>query len=183
MKRFKVTPGFVCLCCLLGWYRWQLFLAFLSAVILHEAGHFLALLLCRVPVLRIELGAAGAVMQTGLCSYGKELLCAAAGPLCSLLAMVGSIRCLPEFAVLNALLAVGNLLPVYPLDGGRILWAALLLRIEPERSRRIVRAVTGVTLCALMLLACWMTIVLQAGMWPVFAAMVVLRRAGRLSDL
>jgi len=183
MKRFKVTPGFVCLCCFLGWYRWQLLGAFLLCAAIHEAAHLLALRLCRVPVYGVELGAGGAVMHTGLSTYGRELLCAAAGPACSLLAAAITLRSHPSFAVLNGLLAAGNLLPIYPLDGGRMLRAALLLRLEPQRAAAVVRKTAGITLCLLMVLACWMTVSLQAGLWPVFAALVVLRRAGRWCDL
>ena len=104
---------------------------FFAAAAVHELGHLLCLRLCRVPVLRLRLSAAGAELETGPMPPRRALLCAAAGPGANLLAGAALLRCAPRFSLLCWMLAGFNLLPVWPLDGGRML-AALLPRQAEE---------------------------------------------------
>lgn len=178
MKRIEVTPGFCALLCVFAWQDGPLCLAFLISVLCHEAGHFFALKLCGVRISGVSFRLTGAMICTGPASYGRECLCASAGPAASLLVSGISLRFLPRFAVLNGLLAVVNLLPLYPLDGGRILRAALASRLSTEQMERVIRLVTYGTCGLLMLLACWLTAAKQAGIWPIFAALLILCRVG-----
>ena len=74
-------------------------------------------------------------------SYGRELFCALAGPAVNVLLAVVSARGSGErqllFAGINLALALFNLLPLPPLDGGRALLCALCLHTEPDRARRL----------------------------------------------
>lgn len=133
---------------------------------------------CRVPVRRVLFKISGAVIEGSFRSYSQEFLCAAAGPAAGALLAVLMHRHAPELAILSVLLTVVNLLPIYPLDGGRMLRAALLQRLEEARVRQILSACTFVTCCLLMLGVCWVTIWLQAGVWPMFAALIILWRVG-----
>ena len=127
--RFQVTAGAAVFYPVLyffdstGWFS-----ALLPAVIAHEAGHALALRCCgsSIQTLRLEV--------TGLCMECSELfhpqmeaICAAAGPAAGLL-WVWIMDWFPgEWPQLSKELSLGlslfNLLPVLPLDGGRILLA------------------------------------------------------------
>lgn len=95
----------------------------LLAAAVHELGHLLALWAFGVPVVYIEVGAGGARIGTGSMEARQELVCALAGPAAGAL-LVLCWRWLPR----TALLALGhtafNLLPVYPMDGGRAVQAA-----------------------------------------------------------
>lgn len=176
-RRLEITFGFCAAVCALGWLNGQLTLWLLICIAAHEMGHLAALRLCGIPVLGLRLSLTGAVIRTGLMAYGQEAICAAAGPGASLLLGVVLLRVVPEAGMLSLGLAAVNLLPLYPMDGGRIL-AALLLRAAPERAYRVLSRVSFAVCGILMLLACWAAAVLQMGLWPVFAALILLCRAG-----
>ena len=124
MKRLELRPGFVFLACL-SFYLWpgRVFRSWALLCALHEAGHLAALALCGVRVERIRLRALGAVIETGPCSHRAEALCALAGPAVNLIAFFALRRSCPGAALISLALALCNLLPVYPLDGGRALRA------------------------------------------------------------
>lgn len=164
--------------CLLGWLNLRLCGRFCLCVLIHELGHGLAMAACRIPVRRVSLRISGAVIEGSFRGYGQELLCAAAGPTAGAILAALLYRRAPELAVLSALLTAVNLLPLYPLDGGRMLKAALLLRLEESRVRQILSVCTWITCGLLMLGVCWLTIWLQAGVWPMFAALAILWRVG-----
>lgn len=164
--------------CVFGWLDTELCGWFLLGMLLHELGHLLVLRVCGVAVRGIRIGISGAVIESGCSSYGKEFLCAAAGPAVNILLAAVVLRAVPVFAMVNTALAAVNLLPLYPLDGGRMLRSVLLLRCSQERAEKIVHWVTMGTCLTLMVLACWGTVSLQAGIWPIFAALVLLWRAG-----
>lgn len=94
-----------------------------AAAGVHELGHLIVLWMLDVPVYGIELGLSGAVIRTGPLEQREELWSALAGP------MAGAMVCLfwrwcPEAAVCAAVQTLFNLMPLYPLDGGR-LWLAM----------------------------------------------------------
>lgn len=182
MRGIRVTPGFAAALCLLGWCDLRLCGLFLLALALHEAAHLTALALFRRPVLGLTLSAGGAKIETEALTLRQEALSAAAGPLINLLSGALTLRCVPAFSAVSLGLAAVNLLPLYPLDGGRILRAALLSRLPPERTERILRLAVWLTCSTLMVGACWLTVWRQAGLWPIFAALVLLCRAGNAAS-
>lgn len=182
MRGIRVTPGFAAALCLLGWCDLRLCGFFLLGLTVHEAAHLTALALFRRPVLGLTLSAGGAKIETEALTLRQEALSAAAGPLVNLLSGALTLRCVPAFSAVSLGLAAVNLLPLYPLDGGRILRAALLSRLPPERTERILRLAVWLTCSTLMVGACWLTVWRQAGLWPIFAALVLLCRAGNAAS-
>jgi len=115
-------------------------LLFFGSVLLHELGHSVLALREGVPVKSITLFIFGGVAQIGRepPTAGAEFRIAIAGPLTSLglAALFGGLGALlADYAVLaaplsylgsiNLLLALFNMIPGFPLDGGRVLRATL----------------------------------------------------------
>lgn len=174
----RISYGFCAMICLLGWLDEKLCFWFLTAGAIHEMGHVLYLTVRKIPITGFALRASGAVLQIPQLPYGQEAAAAAAGPAASLLLGLILLRYASLGAVISFLLGGVNLLPLFPLDGGRILQAILFSVLPSERAERWMLVINHVVCCALMLAACWVTVRLQAGIWPIFAALVLLWRVG-----
>lgn len=125
MKGPEISPGAVIFWALLllvlpvSW----LGAAFLAAAA-HEAGHLLALSFLGGRGRLRHLGAFGAVIEAENLSPAGEFFCAAAGPAVSLL--LGSLLPLmPRISLCGLAQGLFNLLPLYPLDGGRMVYCLL----------------------------------------------------------
>lgn len=130
-KQFPIEfyiSGSACIygCLLLILLPIELVTAIFAAAAIHEICHILALCLFRVPLLGISLCIGGTQIHTPPLQPVPELLCTAAGPLGSLMCLL-LIRRFPLLAVCALIQGLFNLLPVYPLDGGRILHCFCLL--------------------------------------------------------
>ena len=142
----------VTLATLLLWKAYGL--AVLSAVLLHECGHWITAKLCRVPVAGFRFGFGGLRMHmTGLVSYGTEFAVAAAGPIVNLLfwlMLPSSPEKLPAlwaddllfFREASLYLGLFNLLPIGTMDGGRLLRVVLSVMLSPQIAEAVTRYLT-----------------------------------------
>lgn len=114
-------------------------LAAATAAVFHELCHAGAIYALGGRVYSLRIGITGAVMETELDGRGREALAALAGPGGSfLLVLLG--RWIPRVAVCAAIQGLFNLLPLYPLDGGRALRRGLE-GFLPEGKIRLVEGV------------------------------------------
>lgn len=104
----------------------ELTFSFCLAAAIHEAGHILSLLFFHVPIWGICLHIGGATIQTAPVTPKEELVCAAAGPITSILCAM-MIHRFPLLGICALIQGVFNLLPLFPMDGGRILRSLCIL--------------------------------------------------------
>ncbi len=151
--------------------RWLL--AWLAAAAFHELCHYLAVVLCGGHVNRILLGIHGAVMEVTPISPAKECICALAGPAGGLLLLVFA-RWIPLTAVCAFLQSVYNLLPVFPLDGGRAVRCFIKRWLPNAFGVRLGQWVEWIALTLPILAGLYAAMVLNLGIIPLFAAAVLL---------
>jgi Zn-dependent protease len=145
------------------------------SVLLHELGHSIVAQRHKVPVPSITLFLFGGVSQIGAepPSANAEFLIAAAGPLVSLIlailfylvqplvAGVEPLLGLAKYlAYVNLALALFNLIPGYPLDGGRVFRAIVWAITRNMRRSTIIAANTGRLFAFLFIFA---------GVWQMFS--------------
>ncbi|MBQ5770973.1 MAG: hypothetical protein IIW08_07340 [Clostridia bacterium] len=122
----------------------------LAALSVHELSHILTAVILRAKIDEIELmpfGAAMRLYELWQISPGKLMLIALAGPMANLifsgflsLFLFFCPRFAPQispFLFSGILIALVNLIPALPLDGGRFLSALLALRMKRTRAVRI----------------------------------------------
>ena len=128
-RRLDLTPGFPAFLAAV-WYfdSCGIFWPFLAAMTVHELVHAAVLLLLGGGIESVRLSFAQVELRTGLLSDRTELWSTAAGPGINLLCGWLFRRWMPAFAAVSLLLALFNLLPVWPLDGGRLLRTLLRMR-------------------------------------------------------
>ena len=121
-----------------------------ASVFLHELGHVVVARALGMQVRRVVLqflGGASEIVEENPGRPDRDFMVAMAGPLCSvLLAGIGAAiapafdtRTVPwlfteGFAWVNALVAAFNLLPGFPLDGGRVL-LSIVWRLTDDKNR------------------------------------------------
>jgi len=103
--------------------------AFIAAAF-HELCHVVAVRLCGGRIDRLQIGDRGAVIQTNALTAWQQLLCILSGPMGSLVLFL-FVRWIPRIALCALFHAVYNLLPIYPLDGGRAIRCLLHMKNRP----------------------------------------------------
>jgi Zn-dependent protease len=141
-------------------------LAVFGSVLLHELGHALTARLYGIETRRITLSPLGGLAQLegGALSPRAELWVALAGPLTSfalagvfftLAAVTGSFSPTSFVGGLgwaNLMIAAFNMLPAFPMDGGRVFRAALAKRVGYRRATETAAKVGRAAAIGMMLL-------------------------------
>ena len=169
MIRVDAFACFFCALLLLTLPAAWVFAAVFAAAF-HELCHVLAILLTGNEVHAICIGMAGAEIRTEFQNRRQELLCALAGPVGSLM-LVPLYHSFPRLALCGAVQGLFNLLPVYPMDGGRIL-ACILEGWVPQHRERILRWTEGAVLAAAIIVC----IRFSLGVFPMIVSFLLICR-------
>lgn len=145
--------------------RWLL--SALLAAALHELAHLTAIRIVGGRIDRVRIGSHGAKIETVLPGNWQELFCAAAGPAASL-SLLFLCPVAPRLALCGLIQGVFNLLPIYPLDGGRML-RCLLCRAFPEKGEKISEGIGTVLSGGLLSVAMLCCIWHHWGIFPLLA--------------
>ncbi len=148
----RISPAFAGLCVLaLVSENTVPFIMHMGALTLHEAAHLVMAHMLGCSIYGIKLLPYGCRMDiANMDSLWDELMIALCGPVCSLICYIGC-RLIPgavAFAEANMYIALVNLLPAYPLDGGRAINALLIML--GMRPRRMLKGVTALIFAAAM---------------------------------
>ena len=129
-------------------------LSYLLCVFLHELGHYYMAKIFGYKLNRITFlpfGTSLSGKENVFYSKKHEVLVALSGPLVNLFLMIVCLAlwwCFPvtyfyleSFYFANLTTLLFNFLPVYPLDGGRVLYALLSIKLKREKAYKILKVV------------------------------------------
>lgn len=148
-------------------------LAAIFAAVIHELFHAVAILLLNGRIYGLRLSAGGIRMEVSPLPPGREMVAALAGPIGSaVLTLFAPL--LPRTALCAAAHCLFNILPVFPLDGGRILQNLLALCLPGQKAASVFRI--SQHLFRYLLLLCCLLISLCGGILPAAVSILLLLR-------
>jgi stage IV sporulation protein FB len=167
MNKFSLHPLFLFVAAVSLWFGyWFEFIVMFAVVVLHECGHWWAAHWYGWQVQKIRIlpfGGELIVARQRLVSVREEIVVALAGPLVNVLLIAFALffnwcGLIAEpysayFIQANVIIGLFNLLPILPLDGGKVLLACCLMLTRYKRAMFIVTNISLMAACTLLLLS------------------------------
>ena len=146
------------------------------AAFFHELAHYLAIRACSHKNTSVHVYSFAAQMILPEMSKARELLCALAGPIGGA-SLIFLAQQFPRLAICAMAQSLYNLLPVYPLDGGRALRCILQMLLLPSEAEFLEAFIMWLTIGLLLLLSLYCFAILQMGLLPLLATIFLAIRA------
>jgi len=143
----------------------QWLLAAVLAALFHESCHALAVLLFGGRIRSLHITAGGAKMVAAQVAAGGEWICALAGPVGGLSLLLFA-RWIPRVALCAAMQSLWNLLPIDPLDGGRVLRCWTERMLPANRADGLCKSVAAFCSALLVGLGIYGSLFLHLGLLP-----------------
>lgn len=175
-----MISGFFCIVIALGLLMLPLpwIFSVVIAAAIHELCHYAAIRLCGGSVVGIQIGFRGAKMNVSGLTSMQELICALAGPVGGFL-LLFLARWLPRIAICGCFQSLYNLIPIFPLDGGRILRCFLETVGLKHRVQDICDWVEALFLFLVVCMGGYGCFCLRLGLAPLLAALGIVFRVKR----
>lgn len=172
--RFIVTPGFyIYFALFIFLFPVQWVVSWAMATVVHELFHYCAISAFKIPVSAIALGADGIRLITSPMRSREEVICALAGPLGGL-CLILLAKWLPYVAICALVQSIYNLLPIFPLDGGRAI-RGIIHRILPEQySFKACQCIEITAVMIVVALCLFASFVFNLGLLPLIAACILI---------
>ncbi len=146
----------------------EIYVALMIFALIHEMAHLICGLALKFKPTSIKINPCGFQISflISASEYNangkvklsiKKIIIALAGPITNLMIAFIAII-IPKFNIdtviyANILLAIFNLLPIYPLDGGRILQEAVIIKKGKQKSYEITNLVSRITVIILTIIS------------------------------
>ena len=154
--------------------------AVILAAVVHELCHGVAIILLGGSIESISIGSRGIVMKTQPMSGIREIVCAMAGPIGSICLLL-FVRWLPRTAVCGLFHGLYNMIPLLPMDGGRVLRGILFGLLTPPKAEKLFMWIQRAMI--LLIGVCCMVLISKAGAFAVILGILLLRNARRENPL
>lgn len=167
----------------------EIFIVFLLTLI-HEIAHTVAARHFGIEVMEIELFPLGGVVrlkESYIIKSREEIIISLAGPLVNIfLALIAFFLLYFKivndfffnfFLISNIIIGVFNLIPVFPLDGGRVIRAVLSDKLGSHRATRITIGIGKVVSILLMIAGSYLTYLSLSYIYIVFLSVFIFYQA------
>ena len=144
----KINFSFLLLITLAMYLNKKIILLLIISAVIHEIGHILAILLVKSSINEINISAFNFEIKKDIENNNKLFLVLIAGPICNLFVFLllfilrdisFSNNTLKIFFINNLFLFFINILPIYDLDGGQILYYFLTKKLDIVKSNNILK--------------------------------------------
>jgi len=156
VRKLRIEPCFWLNCALLLYILpLNLVISVFLASTIHELSHLLAVKACNGKIRQIDLKPYGVVIHADALPSLTSVLCLLAGPLGSL-SLIFLSEYFPILSVCGFIQGIFNLIPIYPLDGGRIMY--IFISVTSYKNKDLIfHRIENTVSCLVFICVCFFT--------------------------